>query len=64
MILAEYTVVCDGCGRQGPSSDRLRTDAQLRAQADHWTCDMVDNRPIAAKHWCPECTKARRETAP
>lgn len=58
MIVVEYTVVCDGCGRQGPSSGHSHIDAQFRAQADAWTCN---GALPADRHWCPECTQARKE---
>lgn len=59
MITTEHTVTCDGCGLQGPTSDRTRTAAWRRASIDGWTATS-DDLVLTTKHWCPECTKARR----
>lgn len=61
MILSRHTIICDGCGLAGPSSDHTAVPAQLRARADQWTLDEHPNLIVARKHWCPDCTRARKE---
>lgn len=60
MILARFTVVCDGCGLVGPSSTGSPTSAVSSAQADGWAYDGLARNPT--HNWCPPCTKARKES--
>lgn len=61
MIHAEYSIICDGCGRGDLGSERSPGDAWRRASAEGWTAT-PDQLALTAKHWCPACTEARKET--
>lgn len=63
MIVTEYTVICDGCGRGDLGSEGSAFEAQFQAQRADWTHDIHEPALVAEKHWCPTCAAQRTETS-
>lgn len=59
MIVSTHTVLCNGCGLSGPSSDVSPGLARAAAKTDDWTTQPGPRHPIDL---CPPCTTAAKET--
>jgi hypothetical protein len=59
-VSAVIKLVCDGCGKAGPSADDAEPVtagdvlARLIAQAVGWT--WVTERRAGQRHYCPDCS--------
>jgi hypothetical protein len=58
VIVAEYTISCDGCGRGDLGSEESRDRAWFCAVSAGWTATPGN---FVAQHWCPACTQARKQ---
>lgn len=61
MIVSEHrhSVICDGCGLQGPQSTRLESEAETLARNEGWSLPI--NASYEREHWCPQCAASRKE---
>lgn len=61
MILTAYSIICDGCGLGITNCGTSRANATSAAIAEGWSYG-GRSLALADQHWCPGCTRARKES--